>query len=400
MTKSRTQFPSQQQLATTLEQSEARFQRLAASVPGVIYQLRRLPDGSFDFPILSSGCQRIFGVAPQTIQPCVTQLLNLIHPDDRSLFERSLTVSAQTLQSWQWEGRIILKTEEIKWLQTTAQPERQPNGEILWDGLLLDITHYKQTEAALRESEQRFWDVSNAAGEYLWEIDAHGIYTFVTERTKSVKGYAPEELLGHSPFEFMPPEDVEPVQTILHKACACRDRFKLEHRNITSTGEVLWEEVSGIPLLNLQGEIVGFRGTGLSINDRKHADTQIKAALQQLEYQADLLRNIIDSSLDWIAIKDHNFRYLLVNRSFAAAMGKPVEELLGKDELDLGLSPQQVLGNSEQGIVGFRVDDRKALAGETVFNPGEPVTLTDGTLEWVETQKLPLRDDTRTSWAS
>jgi CheY-like chemotaxis protein len=55
----------------------------------------------------------------------------------------------------------------------------------------------------LAASEQRFRDVSDAAGEYLWEIDANMVYTYVSNRSVDVKGYSPEELLGHTPMEFM-----------------------------------------------------------------------------------------------------------------------------------------------------------------------------------------------------
>ncbi|MCS6814522.1 MAG: PAS domain S-box protein, partial [Cyanobacteria bacterium] len=148
---------------------------------------------------------------------------------------------------------------------------------------LHDITDRKQAEEALRISEQRFRDVSDAAGEYIWEIDADGIYTFVTEKAKFVKGYEPEELLGHSPLEFMPDEDVTHVTEILRQASAAKSSFRLEHRDITPTGDIFWEEVNGLPMLANDGTIIGFRGVGMSITERKQAELLLRQQAQNLE---------------------------------------------------------------------------------------------------------------------
>ncbi len=138
-------------------------------------------------------------------------------------------------------------------------------------------------ETALRESEQRFRDVTEAAGDYIWEIDANSIYTYLTEKSKQVKGYAPEQLLGRSPIEVMHPDDIASVGEILTAASARKGSFTLQHRDVLPNGEVVWEEISGLPLLDDRGEIIGFRGTGLSITDRKRTELEIQQKNQALE---------------------------------------------------------------------------------------------------------------------
>lgn len=110
-----------------------------------------------------------------------------------------------------------------------------------------------------------------------------------------------------------------------------------------------------------------------------------------MNYQSSLLQNVIDSSTDWIFVKDLDFRYLLVNRAFAAALGRPPETIIGKDDLELGFSSEQVFGNLEKEMVGFRADDCRVIAGEVVLNGAEPVTMASSVI-WMETKKLPLRD--------
>jgi len=179
------------------------------------------------------------------------------------------------------EIKVIERTAELQ--RTVAQLEQE-------------ICDRQDAEAALRQSEQRFRDVTEATGEYIWEIDPTGVYTFITEKSESVKGYAASELLGHTPFEFMPPEDVNVAQTVLQEIALQKRAFKLEHRNITPTGEIVWEEVSGIPVVSDRDEIIGFRGTGLSITDRKQAEAVLKEQARLSTFRANIDSQLTRSS--------------------------------------------------------------------------------------------------------
>ncbi len=135
------------------------------------------------------------------------------------------------------EESKYLENGDIMWLRTNKIPLHNEQGDVIGIfGSYEDISETKQQEAErrwaeeqLRQSEQRFRDVSEAAGEYLWDIDLEGVYTFVTDKAKLVKGYSPAELLGRSLFEFMPPEDVATVRHHLQAAMARKGSFKLQH---------------------------------------------------------------------------------------------------------------------------------------------------------------------------
>jgi len=145
-----------------------------------------------------------------------------------------------------------------------------------------DITERKQSEENLRQSLQRLQNMSDAAGAYLWEIDTDMVYTYVTGQSAKVKGLPPEALLGHTPMEFMPAEDIHPVGEIVSRAIAEKSNFRLQHRDITPAGEVWWEEVYGTVFCDESGTVIGLRGTGMSINDRKRADEERLTLERQL----------------------------------------------------------------------------------------------------------------------
>ncbi|ADL55976.1 diguanylate cyclase/phosphodiesterase with PAS/PAC sensor(s) [Gallionella capsiferriformans ES-2] len=182
-----------------------------------------------------------------------------------------------------------------------------------------DITERKKSEAALRYSEQRLRDVSEASGEYLWEIDINLGYTYVSNRSIEVKGYTPEQLLGHAPAEFMPPEDIDMAARIVNLAISKNQPFKLQHRDITPSGAILWEEVSGVPFYDDAGHLLGLRGTGRNITGRKLKEEQLRVAAAAFETH------------EAIMITDAHGTIIKVNQAFQRITGYSQEEVLGEN---------------------------------------------------------------------
>jgi diguanylate cyclase (GGDEF)-like protein/PAS domain S-box-containing protein len=131
-------------------------------------------------------------------------------------------------------------------------------------------------ESALRESETRFRDFANAAGEYVWEVDLQGRYTYVSSRVQSVWGYSDQELAGKTPAEFMPPGEPERVREWLAKHMQADGSFRdLEHRIVTRTQEIRWVLINAVGAFDEHGQRTGHRGTGRDVTDRKTAEARI-----------------------------------------------------------------------------------------------------------------------------
>jgi PAS domain S-box-containing protein len=235
----------------------------------------------------------------------------------------------------------------------------------------------KQIETQLRISEQRFRDVSEAAGEYVWELDANGIYTFITDKAKLVKGCEPSQLLGHSPFEFMPVEDIQHVQAILDNAILNKSNFKLEHRDITASGAIFWEEITGIPLLDSQEEIIGFRGTGISITERKLAE----AALAESEAKFRLLVEGINDNI-FSASVDGMFTY--ISPKFTEMFGYEISEFLGKSFMSL-VYPEDV-------PLCLEAIQKMVATGESKSVIEFRCPKKDGNIIWVTTNTSPIKN--------
>ncbi len=169
-----------QETQQALQRTHARYQNLAENVPGMIYQLLLLPDGSMNLPYVSLGCWDLYGISPEEAMENAQVLFERIYPDDLTGVLDTIDYSARTLLPWNYTWRIIDIQGEIRWLQGNARPELQPNGSILWDGLLIDITQDKQAETFLRETAQRQQTLAGIIGRMRQTLDAETIFSTTT----------------------------------------------------------------------------------------------------------------------------------------------------------------------------------------------------------------------------
>ena len=146
--------------------------KLSEQVPGVLFQYRRDADGGTSYLYASDRVRELFGVElpPGGRGADPTVPYRLLHPDDRAGFAESFRESAQALQPWVREYRI-LRDGELRWVETRATPERLPDGATLWHGFSTDVTERKQIEGALRDGEQRWEMAASATGIGIAELD-------------------------------------------------------------------------------------------------------------------------------------------------------------------------------------------------------------------------------------
>ncbi|QIZ72418.1 PAS domain S-box protein [Oxynema aestuarii] len=373
---------------TALNRSQTRFEKVADSIPGAIYQLRRSPDGELSFLYISSGCRELWEVEPEAIVADPEVWFGQIHPEDRDRVEQAIAASATHLELWQSEWRTIAPSGEFKWLKTASKPDLEADGSAIWSGVAIDITELKATETALSDSEARYRAFVETIPDMLFRQSADG--TFLDFKAPNLENLAvpPSAFLGKKTREVLPPAIAETVEGYIALALETGRIYSFEYQLPNPDGTLADFEARIAPID--ETEILGIVR---DIGDRKRAERQVAEALKATERTKRLLRQVIDTTPDWIFAKDRDFRYLLVNQSYATALGKTPEEMLGHDDLELGFPPEQVFGDRDRGIRGFREDDRAVLAGERIYNSYDPATDGNGKLRLFETQKLPLVDE-------
>ncbi|MEN6484742.1 MAG: PAS domain S-box protein [Syntrophobacteraceae bacterium] len=142
-------------------------------------------------------------------------------------------------------------------------------------GLFRDISERKRAEEALRRSEERYRTLLETTFDWIWEVDSSGRYTYASPQVFDILGYAPEEILGHTPFDFMSEEEAERVKCIFLEAVSHRQPLSLlENVNRHRDGRRIVLESNGVPVFGTGGEFLGYRGIDRDVTARKEAEEQ------------------------------------------------------------------------------------------------------------------------------
>ena len=194
-------------------------------------------------------------------------------PEDRAYLLEHMQVHARVRD---FEFRLRRKDGSIAEV-ILAGEIIELRGESCVLSVMSDVTDRKRAERQLRESERRFADVVEAAGEYVWEADSQGRYLYVSPRIEKVLGYAVDKIVGKTAYDFMPPEEIERVKAWFKLRGDSGEPIRnLEYLSVTHDGRRIWQQVSGVPFYAADGRRIGFRGAGLDITERKAAEERIE----------------------------------------------------------------------------------------------------------------------------
>ncbi|MEW6659900.1 MAG: PAS domain S-box protein [Thermodesulfobacteriota bacterium] len=164
------------------------------------------------------------------------------------------------------------------WVIMTSSPIFDLQGRYAGSlGMITDITARKEAEEALRESEQRFRDITENAVEWIWEVDPEGKYTYSSPVVEELLGYTPEEVLGKHYYDFFLPEEREELKGAALAAFRAKRPFRdFLNRNLRKNGETIWLSTSGVPVLDDSGHLLGYRGADHDITARKQAEESLR----------------------------------------------------------------------------------------------------------------------------
>ena len=348
------------------------------NVPGVIYQFQQHPDGSFSFPYIGADCTEICEVSDQEIMSQSGLLISQIHPEDLANFKIIVQKSAETLEPKHWEGRLINPSGNIKWIQTASKPEKQADGSIVWDGLMMDISDRKQSEQDLRESQQLLRLVFDTLPQRIFWKDTKCQYLGCNKLFAQDAGLKfPEEIIGKNDFELS-----------WHKSAALyhaddelilaggAPKINCEESQTQADGTIKVIRTNKLPLKDKGGQIIGLFGSYEDTSD-------ISEQKQQTENAQDFLEQAFDSINQPIFVKDTEHRWVLVNDAYCKFIGYSKAEILGKSEPDFY--------SQEQADIYWTKDELVMLSG-TDETDEEPLTDSEGNEKILVTQKSCFQD--------
>ncbi|WP_413164192.1 PAS domain S-box protein [Capilliphycus salinus ALCB114379] len=351
------------QIEEQLRKTEQWLQQYSRQSPSSIYTLVLEPDGRLWFEYTSSAVESIHEVTQAQALKNANLVIDQMHPDDRAGYLAAATRSAESLELFSHEWRIITPTGKLKWLHATSKPERRSNGAIAWHGVIQDISDRKQVQEALHQSEERFQELAAASPGVIYSVIEYPsgpvCYEYLSPAFEDIHEIPVESVLEDASITFKQiyPDDRDGYQQALKESLETGKPFKYEWRIITPSGKIKWIQANSRPQRRENGEIA-WHGIVQDISDRKQAEELLHQSearyLSILEHQTELVTRFQPDG-----------RLSYVNEAFCRYYGVSREEAIGHcykpriypedqpiiDRCLTQLSPQKPVGIVEHRVI-------------------------------------------------
>ncbi len=282
-----------------IKESEERLQKLTKNVPGVIYQYEMTPDGETYFSFLSGTIAKVNDeFQPEEIAKDPQLSIDLIHPDDKPIFESAIIHSKENLTPFNVEYRFVKKDGTIRWHNASSVPEKQTDGTVVWYGIFQDVTEKIE---AKKQMEQLAQIVENTS-DMIYTCDENGRITWANSIHKTILGLDPEKIIGKKPSEKIKTskEGMEKVLE-LENALINRQPFNDIIFRYIKDGQPIWLNYNVTPIFNKAGE---FLYSIVSKTDVSKLIQQQKELKQLLKMSSDQNKRLKEYSY----ITSHNIR--------------------------------------------------------------------------------------------
>lgn len=234
--------------------------------------------------------KEILGYADIDLENKIETWLSIVHPDDKA---RAIEAANKHLrgeaQFYRAEYRIRCKDGLYKWILdrgklVSSDSDGNPTCMV---GTYTDISERKKSEKAILENEERFRQVADSSGILVWEVNADGLYTYVSPTCERIFGYQAHEIIGCKYFyDFFLPQTRETIKQKAFELFEQREIIKdFVNINVHRDGHIVILETNGVPLVNEQGHLIGYRGADKDITERK----QFEQALADESFRRQML---------------------------------------------------------------------------------------------------------------
>jgi len=260
-----------------LRESQVKYREIVENSNDIILMVQ---DGNLKF--VNTKAVELTGYAQEKILDI--PFVELVFPEDRKMVEETYIR--------QVKGEDLLTTHTFRMLKKNGEPFWvEVNGKaVVWGGrpgllvFMQDISERKWMQDALRESEARFRDIAESMSDWIWEVNRKGVYVYCSVKAEHILGYSRVEVIGKTPFDFMPPDERERIRSAISDIVKEKRAIRnLENWNLTKDGRLVCLLTNGAPILDENYKLIGYRGVYSDITERKQAERELAETNRQLE---------------------------------------------------------------------------------------------------------------------
>ena len=283
-----------------LRKSEELLAEMTRQVPGVLFQFYSRPNGEMGLYYVSQGSKSILGIEADP-QKFLDQFIQLIMPERREPFLKSIENAVKEIKPWHYEEVIEKVTGKRVWLSAHSLPSVRET-EIVFNGIIQDITERKKAEQELNSQRTLQRTLVNTLPDLVWLKNPDGFFMGCNTRFEQLLGKKEEEILGKDDDAFFSPESADFYRY--------HDRLAIEKGEaITSEEETVFAddghreilEIIRTPMYAQNGALIGVLGIGRDITGRKLKEKIQAAKLRLIDFASihstlELLQHFLDEA--------------------------------------------------------------------------------------------------------
>ncbi len=328
-----------QRAEAALHEYEARFQRVAKTLPGVVYQYRQYPNPAEDvFTYISPACRDIYELEPEAVLKNSQLMWEMIHPEDRAGFARSFTHAAQKGKEWRYEWRIITPSGQLKWVQGVAKMTQHRDCAIVWDGVILEITERKLADESMRQQIEML----DLANDCIMIRDLNDKIQYWNQGSQRLYGWTQAEVQGKHIHSFLQTRFPESLSEIM-ASCLRAGHWRGELIHTKRDGSQVVVESRWTLQRDAQKNPRAILELNTDISDRKQAEEALKNSEARF-------RTTFEQAAVGVGHVNFEGRFIRINQRFCDIAGYSKEEMLSLTfqeithpqdlEIDVNLSQQ------------------------------------------------------------
>jgi PAS domain S-box-containing protein len=253
---------------------------------------------------------RIVGLQPTNDPVPIDRLRALRHPDDRDAVVQNFRRAVEGGEDqYEAEYRIIRPDGEVRWIFGRGRVIRDHTGAaIRYSGVDIDVTDRKRTEAALRDSEERYRSLIENANDLVFTLDLDFRITSANPAVKRMLGYAPEELIGTSLSQYVPANQIAKHQAMLRqKLSGATEETRYEMQVIDRSGQVHTLETNSKLSFDRGGRTSGIHAIARDVTERKKYEEHLALTTRELSHRTKNILAVVQAMVHQIGKQTGTF---------------------------------------------------------------------------------------------
>jgi PAS domain S-box-containing protein len=331
---------------------------------------------------ISTACEKLFGYTQAEFMADPLFWTTLIHPDDRYIIEEEGEILRRG-ERVRNEYRIIRKDKTIRWVENKIVPTLDEYGTLIRiDGVTRDITRRRQAEDVLHQSEERFRRIVETAQEGIWTLDENDKTDFVNQKMADILGYAPQEMIGMSLYDFMDEGERSGARERLDRRRRGIEE-NIDTRYRTKTGEFVWANISASSIVDAEGTYKGALAMVTDVTRRRLNEEALKISEANL-------RTILNNTNTAYVLFTTDMKIISFN-----AIAQTFSLELNHKRLEINTSIKDYFSEDRWPFVQATLD--KVATGDPIvyeISYAKP----DGTAKWHEIRWVNIKDSMGKTW--